>query len=356
MQTNCLTESQFMRYLNDEVTPNEARLMDRHLATCALCSDAIEGAMSVQASDFQHTTHQLDNKFKTTPVMREKTLQFLTQPSRKMLWGIAASFALVATAATAYYYSSSNNAATVANVTTTPTATDALTTTETTLPTTTTTTTVPTTTIATPLIAPNGATILPAPSAITKDSITKVTSALNPTAVVTTTGTAVVTTTAKAQPTTPATPSADMAVAETKKEMEQVAKDKNTVNLNEEIAQRPDPTGNYQGATNNAGNYNNINTLPKTAVNGKKVADSNADNDYQRAIGLYNKGKYQKAINEFNFVLAKQESGRLYHDALWYTANSYLKLEKQPEAKKLLKRIINEKGVHAQEAELLYKE
>ncbi|MEY4904856.1 MAG: hypothetical protein RLZZ292_2671, partial [Bacteroidota bacterium] len=245
MQTNCLTETQFMRYLNDEVTSIEARQIDRHLAHCALCSDAIEGAMSVQPTDFQHTTHQLDNKFKTTPVMREKTLQLFTQPSRKMLWGIAASFALVVTAASAYYYSSSSNKEAVATVITTPTASDSITTTETT-PTVNTPIATPTTTIATPIVAPNSTTFVPAPSAITRDTVKA-----NPT-----TSTAVVTVGA-AKPgsaivtTSPVATSADMAVAETKKEtVSQESKDKNTTKVSDDITQRPDPTGSYQGASN----------------------------------------------------------------------------------------------------------
>ncbi len=352
MQTNCLTETQFMRYLNDEVNAIEARQIDRHLASCALCSDAMEGAMSVQPSDFQHTTLNLDNNFKTTPVMREKTLQFLTQPSRKLFWGIAASFALIATATTAYYSSSYQDAQTVADISTIPTASDALTTTETTLPVTTTNTAAAP---ITPIATPNGTTILPAPSAITRDSI-KATTTVPTTTVVTTgatkqpdAGTAIV-------PTSPAAPTPSIAVAEAKKETTlQESKDK-YMEKPQEVTTRADPTGSYQGASNsNIGQ--NYSSLPEPALkNNAKMTAGNADSDYQRAIGLYNKGKYQKAINEFNFVLAKQESGRLYHDALWYTANSYLKLEKQAEAKKLLKRIINEKGVHAQEAELLYKD
>jgi TolA-binding protein len=350
MQTNCLTEAQLMRYLNDEVTASEARQIDRHLAHCALCSDAMEGALSVESTNFKHTTLNLDTHFKQSPIMREKTLQFLAQPSRRLLWGVAASFALVASAVTAYFYSSgTKNAQATSQIAQSirpdsTTVANPIVTTETANPTT------ALTTIVNPKATTTTVTTLPAPSATAKDSTTQKAQVVPSTSTVASAEGKNITPTAAVVP-APAPSTEITAIDSYKKGAKDKEEKKEVAKVEENAVQRADPTANYQGASNAVKNYDNSTAVPST-----KLEKPSASADYERAIALYNKGKYQKAINEFNVVLAKQNEGRLYHDALWYTANSYLKLEKQSEAKKLLKRIISEKGVHAQEAEFLYKD
>ena len=77
--------------------------------------------------------------------------------------------------------------------------------------------------------------------------------------------------------------------------------------------------------------------------------------DYQVGMQFYTKGDYNQAIAQLNRVLAKQNKGVVYENALWYLANSYLKLGKNQDGRLLLQRIVREKGKYAEQAAALLK-
>ncbi|NJN33968.1 MAG: hypothetical protein HC817_06700 [Saprospiraceae bacterium] len=57
-----LTEEDIRQYVQDEMPRNEVRRVDAHLEECLLCSDALEGVMSLQVVDFEQIMTSLDDK------------------------------------------------------------------------------------------------------------------------------------------------------------------------------------------------------------------------------------------------------------------------------------------------------
>jgi hypothetical protein len=58
----CLSEEQLLKYVEGTMTRTEERVVDRHIATCDLCSDALEGAMMVSADDFKQHSASISAK------------------------------------------------------------------------------------------------------------------------------------------------------------------------------------------------------------------------------------------------------------------------------------------------------
>ena len=75
----CLTEDQTLRYVEGTMTREEERAVDRHIASCDLCSDAIEGAMLIPKDDFvKHSTNiaqKIDQIFIEKPSNTEGVIQ-----------------------------------------------------------------------------------------------------------------------------------------------------------------------------------------------------------------------------------------------------------------------------------------
>jgi anti-sigma factor RsiW len=62
----CLTEEQLLRYAEGAITRDEERAIDRHIATCDMCSDAVEGAMMISAEAFKKHSASIGDKIDKT--------------------------------------------------------------------------------------------------------------------------------------------------------------------------------------------------------------------------------------------------------------------------------------------------
>jgi hypothetical protein len=62
----CLTEEQLLRYAEGVMTRDEERAVDRHIATCDMCSDAVEGAMMIPVQDFKKHSASIGGKIDKT--------------------------------------------------------------------------------------------------------------------------------------------------------------------------------------------------------------------------------------------------------------------------------------------------
>ena len=111
----------------------------------------------------------------------------------------------------------------------------------------------------------------------------------------------------------------------------------------------PPSVNNYPGAAA----QNNIRTESASTPSKQKTDDGLAN--YQIGMQFYVKEEYSQAVSQLNRVLAKQNKGVVYENALWYLANSYLKLGKKQDGQALLQRIVTEKGKYATQAAAMLK-
>jgi hypothetical protein len=58
----CLTEEQLLRYAEGAMTRGEERAVDRHIASCDMCSDAVEGAMMLPVQEFKKHSASIGDK------------------------------------------------------------------------------------------------------------------------------------------------------------------------------------------------------------------------------------------------------------------------------------------------------
>lgn len=62
----CLTEEQLLRYAEGVMIRDEERAVDRHIASCDMCSDAVEGAMMISVPDFKKHSASIGEKIDKT--------------------------------------------------------------------------------------------------------------------------------------------------------------------------------------------------------------------------------------------------------------------------------------------------
>ena len=98
--TRCLTHDEIMCYLQDDCLPADVRAIDRHLLHCPMCSDAVEGLMSVgDSAVLVHTmTERLSAKIadqivSKPPVLR--VLEVVKRPFWRREWVAAAGILLL---------------------------------------------------------------------------------------------------------------------------------------------------------------------------------------------------------------------------------------------------------------------
>jgi hypothetical protein len=105
--TGCLSESQLISYLKNELTPAQNREIELHITDCELCSDALEGLRLIKNKD--HTTEiVIDLKHK---INKKLTAKVKTMPIASHWLQIAAIFMVLFAGIGAYLYiqSFSNN-------------------------------------------------------------------------------------------------------------------------------------------------------------------------------------------------------------------------------------------------------
>jgi TolA-binding protein len=369
---DCLSQDQLSRYVQDECRLEEMRWIDRHLLNCPMCSDAVEGAMLSDATDFQSVMSRVEAKIdtkvqtswatqvETPPLTLVKPNRFLIG-QRPLKWAAAAGLMGVMTLGV-WQYSAQNVSKSVPKMESVATAPAAPVMTEI--------ADAPITTAAIPQTdaAVPAAKTLPAPKAATSDVyVDRSSVASKPIP-------------SKTQPSTSVSPSADLAGASpnknTKEDLntnnhsKQPASDPiNDVKLSETRAEAKAEMERAQDATaeklsapppapvaaasstprvyqENGGYGGAANQVQGAAAPAKKTKSrSNTSDLYDNAYNAYKQKSYTAAIASFNQVLAQQPSDKneIYENTLWYLADAYLQTGDNVKAKALLERIVAEK-------------
>ncbi len=369
-EENCLTEVQLLRYLHDECSRQEVQAIDRHLTLCPLCSDALEGAMLLDKGRLERTMKHLDAKIsthysdKTTFLAVEKPVMTVVKKPKRRLWlWAAASIALIATAGIYLLTKPIEPFGTTSTMANTEGV------------------TVPQQTS-------------PEASVSSQNKDIQANSSKNEGETVNNDGikgdktpshgdadaplsqeTPIVATTQNAPKVeneavkSSKTPENTEGVALVQKEAKDGkataddAKKQEVVDADsykKASSVKEKQTRQVQVPSSNVKNYpgaaaqNNVRREDAAAkFNQPNVDDGLAD--YQIAMQYYTQADYNQAIAQLNRVLGKQSRGVLYENALWYLANSYLKLGKKQDGQALLQRIVNEKGKFAPQAAALLK-
>lgn len=360
-EENCLTEVQLLRYLHDECRTDEVRAIDRHLTHCPMCSDALEGVMLLGKGRLERSLKHLDAQIntgfssKTTIFELEKPVMTVVKKPKSRLWlWAAASVAIVVTAGIMLLTKPVEPLSTLPTVANTEG--EALPTER-----------MPDGAVSTQ----NGETQANSlkngaktgtDKGLTDNKLTETadldvpkTDERSVAATTTTSGASIdgVTTKPQAMKTTEDTEGGAFGQKKSKdadaKREEMVYGD--AYRSKEKQAQTTSQSdNNYPGAA-----AQNVVTESKVKATREKQMVDNGLADYQIGMQYYTKEDYNQAIAQLNRVLAKQNKGILYENALWYLANSYLKLGKKQDGQALLQRIVGEKGKYAQQAAALLK-
>lgn len=397
---NCLTPDQILRYLQDETSPVDMRGIDRHLAQCPFCSDAVEGAMTLPKAELTQVFSRIQTKISDNSALLtvERPVMRVVHRSAKRYWlmGAAASGALLVIAG--FWFFQNKNEASQAVVATesaiekdmSPVLLDS---------------TASYSMADTHKDAGNAAGNIYAmpktiPPVISKSQSTIKSADLPPHTVASAPQNEY--SLVQQVPSPSASPAekddkamVEKAVAEEK--MQQKDKDSESAlkakmaevqteqgfdisnnaalkaaDSNQSTVQMmrsiPDSAPNqvrYSGAANQ-----NI-AIPEVKRSGadystkakelskakKEVAGLKDDYNYLKSgIRFYDNGQYDIAIGNFNRVIAQESSGDDYEKALWYLANAYSKKGDDATYKTILARIVAEKGKFAQQAQKLLKQ
>lgn len=357
---NCLTEAQLLQYLSDECSSAEEKAIDRHLTHCPLCSDALEGAMLLNSSRLERSLGRLDVKIETrfsdkkhieqkAAIIEEEPIMTVVKSPRKWGWLWAAASVVVLAGASLWFFTKPMNYD-VASPVVTNTQQPAL------------------DSLGSPISAQNSSvgqteTAQNTPKTGNLDNNQPVPTDKNGTAATPNTATTnhqadVATTTV--QPTTSKPINTEGASSKTKDE-ETYLDEITVADANNKSRKKETAPQNAPAAESNINDYpgaaaqNSVPPSSPTRAVKMKQAPENGLTDYQTGMRFYQKGAFNEAIAPLNRVLAKQNTPDVYQNALWYLANSYLKLGKKQEAQSLLQRIVSEKGVYAQQAAALLK-
>ncbi len=359
---NCLTEVQLLRYLHDECTPVEEKAIDRHLTHCPMCSDALEGAMLLNKGRLERSLAHLNTKItteyadKTPIVVTDKPVMTVVKSPKKRGWlWAAAGVAAVATAGVL--------------VLTKPIDTQPI----------------------EPTVATTDSASNVSPSMASVDTNTQ--NAVNQTDALkkqrkTNTGEIITQTTSGDIAANSPTTIDNNAVSETAKPADAIAHAAQTeTTKTTRTAKNNNDDTEGEVATQNAKSElkmqdvavseplkkaketrqvqikqapNNVNggaaqASAPSAAKAKASVEEEGVANFQQGMVYYKRGAYKDAINELNRVLALQNKGDVYENALWYLADAYIQIGNKAEGKVLLKRIVSENGKFAQRAAVLLK-
>jgi TolA-binding protein len=382
---DCLSQDQLSRYVQDECRLEEMRWIDRHLLNCPMCSDAVEGAMLSDVTDFQSVMSRveakIDTKVQTNWVTQVETPPLtIVKPNRFLIgqrplkWAAAAGLMGVMTLGV-WQYSAQNvlkSAPKMEAVAATPAPVAPVTTEIVAAPA----AVMPQTDAAMP-----AAKTLPAPKAATSNVYAETPLVANKPM------------SSKTQASTSVSPSADLAELSPNKNKKEdsntdnhskqpVSDQTNDVKLSETraeataeaertkdattsklpapppapVAAAPSAPSVYQenGGYGGAGNQ-----VHGAAAPAKKTKSrSNTTDLYDNAYNAYKQKSYTAAITGFNQVLAQQPSDKneIYENTLWYLADAYLQAGDKVKAKALLERIVAEKLQNQRKASQKLKE
>ena len=365
---NCLSEAQLLQYLRDECSSAEEKAIDRHLTHCPMCSDALEGAMLLNSARLERSLGRLDVKIETrfsdkkhddhkAAMIVEEPIMTVVKSPRKWGWLWAAAGIAALAVAGLWFFTKPmdyNIASPVASDTPNVT--------------------LPDTSGLQRTIPNNG--VIPAETAQNTPKTGAETSPIDNKQPVSTDKDVAIATekpdanstinnrqadvaSTAVQPTTSKPIYTEGGTSKAKDEESKldevvVADNYNKTQKKESAVQTAPAESNINDYPGAAAQNNVRAPSPSRAVKTKQATDNGAT-DYQIGMQFYQKGQFQETIAPLNRVLAKQNSGEVYQNALWYLANSYLKLGRKQDAQILLKRIVAEKGMFAQQAAALLK-
>jgi TolA-binding protein len=368
---NCLTEVQLLRYLHDECPPNEEKAIDRHLTRCPMCSDALEGAMLLNTARFERSLKHLDAKIDThfsekTPFkVEEKPIMTVVKSPKKRGWlWAAAGLAAVATASVLVLtkpFDPNSVSEIVAN-------TDSLSTSLPTMAQIDTNTQNPVAQVdalkkqsknsAEDIVSETNTGNLPSNNVVTADNSTVANTENSKISDATTNTPQTENTTANKPKNNNADTEGAIAMQSPTGKAEE-AKMKDVADVTKKASREkqvqkpqsapaPSSVDTYSGASVQNSGYGNPKAKTKQPTDGGLAG-------YQQAMQSYKRGAYKEAIGELNLVLALQNKGDVYENALWYLADSHLQSGNKKEGRNILQRIVDEKGKFAQKAATLLK-
>ncbi len=361
---DCLTELQLLRYLHDDCSADVMRAIDHHLTHCPMCSDALEGTMLLGKHRLERSLKHLDAKIDTrfsdkTKVfeMEKPVLTVVKKPKRRLWLWAAASIAILATAGIVLLTKPVDPLFTLPTVANTEGRTSSY-----------------ETTTERAIASQNG---VSQANSLNKEGETGVDKGVadgntpadaNNDISRTDDRSVAATTTSGGRSEVGTKPLAientegDVAFAQKQTKDDDakiqdvaVADSYNKTNSAKEKQAQASPTtsqsdNNYPGAA-----AQNVMIERQSRAAKAKQITSDGLADYQIGMQFYTKEDYNSAIAQLNRVLAKQNKGVVYENALWYLANSYLKLGKNQDGRILLQRVVAEKGKYAQQAAALLK-
>jgi TolA-binding protein len=356
---DCLTELQLLRYLHDDCSADVMRAIDHHLTHCPMCSDALEGAMLLGKGRLERSLKHLDAQIKTqfsdrttVSAIESPVLRVVKKPKRQLWLWAAASIALLVTAGIVLFTKPIDPLSTLPTVANTEGVTSASETpTESTI-------TAQNDVSQANSLKNEGQTGVDNSGIVTK---TPATDKTDENSVVATTASGGRNDVESKLATTPNTAEDAAFVQRQTKDEDAQLQDlavadsyKKTNGAKEKQVQAAPTTSQSDNNYPGAAAQNVVIERQGRAAKAKQSVD-NSLADYQIGMQYYTKGDYNSAIAQLNRVLAKQNKGVVYEDALWHLANSYLKLGKKQEGKAVLGRIVAEKGKYSEQAMALLK-
>ena len=384
---NCLTQDQMLRYLRDETSAQDTRAIDRHLAQCPLCTDALEGAMQLPTEQLTQAFSNIDTKIskriETLTTIETMPLKVVSRnPTRYWFMAAAASVALLIVSGIWYFNFKENKSAALLVEKSTHNAVE--------------------NTVTTPPPDYLGTGQYKAEDSLKNDGEIVAEASQTPKTVAKTTTKPIILT----KPNAPSQPIADVSremrsetnyTTAAPKPIEKAKAEEDIVELKQKVlekrallkdipqssepafdmsnnpenkkgdtnsAQKPvlayAPPQDYAGAAaQNRVLQKEVNaaTAPQgvttNAMKKKQMpaAPQVATNLFQSGLNFYKIRKFDLAIGDFNRLIAVEKSGENYENALWYLANAYWLKGDKKTAKTLFKRIIAEKNPQVREAE-----
>lgn len=348
-EKDCLDQAQLLRYVYDECSPEEARIFDRHLDNCPLCSAAVEGLMSAEKEEVEQTLTNIKHFIDTKTNNKTNMLTIKQTTNKKWItWAAAASVVTVASALWLFtrpetLQQSSSSMATNGLIDSTNTLLAAQTNISDTV---------------------NNKNVL-------QDSLKNVAATAIDSNNVQDVADADVATHTEATPTpTPApTPSPSVNVipaektlaAENAKEDYGFKLEKAPASESDAVSgMKPPPPPSPPAAAIPAEavtkkQSSNTSITPSVANSSQKARiEKTLESDekvYEAGLAFYKNGSYAAAIERFNAVVSRKGWGNIYEDALWYMGNSHLKQGDKNSAKAIFERIVREKSRYAKDAE-----
>ncbi len=355
---NCLTQEQILRYLRDETSPDETRAIDRHLTRCPMCSDAMEGAMMLDSKDLEKAFLQSKAYIleKTNADKLQKTaLKVVRTPNRYLRYALSAAASLAVLVVAALWIftkplSESNEIIAEAppQYNESKAADSAYFEQK-------------------PLVLepqnPDANANTPSSYATEKPSTTKTENQIASAESDKSIDNQDVKSDDNLNTSTAAAPTPKKEAKDNAAIADDVVSVKSKERVEEKAAVEYSAQERNLSKSKNAKNvapstegYSALPSAPTAAKAKRSESLQEMDNRVlNQGVKYFQEKEYDKAIGEFNNLLARQSEGDMYEKALWYSANAYYQKNSKPYSKAIYQRIVKEKGTFAAQAEVILK-